>query len=120
VAPEIRYAFGRLRTGRASVAAVAAEIGWSTRHLTGRFHAEIGVRPKEAARLGRFDNTRRALGPAVRPADVAATHGFADQSHLIREFHAFAGCTPSHWLAEEFAFVQSPAAPLGDDDRHER
>jgi AraC-like DNA-binding protein len=97
------------------ISVVAAEIGWSGRHLTDRFRAEIGLRPKEAARVARFDRARRALRPTARLADVAARHGFADQSHLVREFHAFAGCAPSRWLADEFGFVQAGAGLLGED-----
>jgi AraC-like DNA-binding protein len=102
VAPEIAYACRRILHGPpVPVAVVAAEVGWSARYLTDRFRAEVGLRPKEAARIARFDRARRALSSATRLADLAATHGFADQSHLVREFHAFAGCTPTTWLADE-------------------
>jgi AraC-like DNA-binding protein len=120
-APEIAYACRRLLAGAGPVAAVAADVGWSGRYLTDRFRAEVGLRPKEAARVARFDRARRALRPTVRLADVAAGHGFADQSHLVREFRALAGCTPSRWLADEFefGFVQAPATPLGEDSEHD-
>ncbi|MFC4064833.1 AraC family transcriptional regulator [Actinoplanes subglobosus] len=92
--------------------AVAAEwIGWSGRHLTDRFRAELGIRPKEAARIARFDRARRSIRPGVRLADVAAAHGYADQSHLVRDFRAFAGCAPSRWLADE-----SPPFQPGEPD----
>ncbi|MFF5294671.1 AraC family transcriptional regulator [Paractinoplanes globisporus] len=90
-----------------AVADVAAEVGWSARYLTDRFRAEVGLRPKEAARVARFDRARRALKPGTRLADVAAVHGFADQSHLVREFHAFAGCSPTAWLADELDLIES-------------
>ncbi|MFI5892735.1 helix-turn-helix domain-containing protein [Actinoplanes sp. NPDC051513] len=107
VAPEIAYACRRLLLGEpVPVAAVAAEVGWSARYLTDRFRAEVGLRPKEAARVARFDRARRALSTATRLADVAAAHGFADQSHLVREFHAFAGCAPSTWLADEHDLIE--------------
>ncbi|WP_433791161.1 helix-turn-helix domain-containing protein [Actinoplanes sp. CA-252034] len=96
-----------LVNGGASVAAAAARVGWTGRHLTDRFRAELGIRPKEAARIARFDRARRAIRPGVRLADVAAAHGYADQSHLVRDFRAFAGCAPSRWLADEFGFVQA-------------
>jgi AraC-like DNA-binding protein len=103
VAPEVAYAARRLLGSRpAPVREVAAEVGWSARYLTDRFRAEVGLRPKEAARVARFDRARRVLSPTIRLADVAADHGYADQSHLVREFRAFAGCTPTGWLADEF------------------
>lgn len=120
VAPQIAYAFGRIVRGGVSVASLADEVGWSGRYLTDRFRAEIGLRPKEAARVARFDRARRALRPAARLADVAAGHGFADQSHLVREFQAFAGCSPTRWMADEFGFVQAGAAGYGDDRGHDR
>jgi AraC-like DNA-binding protein len=116
VRPEVVHACRRLLRGDVPIAAVADEVGWSGRHLTNRFRAEVGLRPKEAARVARFDRARRALRPALRLADVAAGHGYADQSHLVRDFRAFAGCAPSEWLADEFGFVQA-LQDLPDEDR---
>jgi AraC-like DNA-binding protein len=106
-APEVVHACRRLLGEPSSVAAVAAEVGWSARYLTDRFRAEVGLRPKEAARVARFDRARRQLTAATRLADLAAEHGFSDQSHLVREFHAFAGCTPTGWLADEAGLIES-------------
>ena len=120
---EVRHACHRLFTGNTAIATVAGEIGWSPRHLTDRFRAETGLRPKEAARVARFDRARRALHPGVRLADLAANHGYADQSHLTREFHAFAGCSPTRWLSDEageFVFVQDPSGAERAGSGHER
>ena len=46
---------------------------------------------------------------------VAAEHGYADQSHLVRDFVAFSGRSPTKWLAEEFGNVQAKGAPGGRD-----
>jgi AraC-like DNA-binding protein len=119
VAPAIAYACRRLLAATVPISLVADEVGWSGRHLTERFRAEVGLRPKEAARVARFDRARRELRPGCRLADVAARHGFADQSHLVREFRALAGCTPSRWLADEFGFVQAAALAGGDYRCHE-
>jgi AraC-like DNA-binding protein len=116
--PEVTRAWLRL-VGGAGVGAVAAEVGWSGRHLTDRFRAEFGLRPKEAARVARFDRARRALRPSARIADVAAGLGFTDQSHFVREFRALAGCTPSRWLADEFGFVQAMAGEVAHDERYD-
>jgi AraC-like DNA-binding protein len=119
VRPEVAYAAKRLFRGDVPIAEVAGEIGWSGRYLTDRFRAEVGLRPKEAARVGRFDRARRAIRPSARLADIAAGHGFADQSHLVREFQAFAGCAPSEWLADEFGFVQALRDLPGEDETHD-
>ena len=100
--------------GRCAVSGLAAEIGWSDRHLRGRFREETGLTPKAAARVIRFDRARRLLqrraaaATALPPlADLAADCGYYDQAHLAREFRDLAGCPPSAWLAEEFRIVQA-------------
>ena len=118
-APRIAYAFRTLARGPARIDALAADVGWSDRHLTARFRAEVGLRPKEVARVARFDRARRAVRPRVRLADVAAAHGYADQSHLVRDFRAFAGCPPSRWLADEFGFVQATGGGALHDEGHD-
>ena len=69
VHPDVAYAFDRLvdSGGEVTVGELAGEIGWSARHLTNRFRAEVGLRPKETARVVRFDRARRLLH-AGRPA----------------------------------------------------
>ena len=56
-------------------------------------------------RLGRFQASRALLG-RVPLAEVAQRCGYADQSHLTREWGEFAGCPPTTWLREEFPFLQ--------------
>ena len=91
--------------GAMPVAEVAARTGWSVRHLHGRFVAEFGVAPKQAARLMRFDRARRLVLRGARLAQAAAVCGYADQAHLTREWTALAGQPPRRTLAElaEFA-----------------
>ena len=92
-------------------------MGWSDRHLAREFRREIGLTPKAAARVIRFDRARRLL-PRHSGAVVAAECGYADQAHLIREFVAFTGLSPTRWLAEEVGNLQVSAgaerARLGD------
>jgi AraC-like DNA-binding protein len=117
VHPDVARVFRRLVAagGDVPIASLADEVGWSARHLTNRFHAEVGLRPKEAARVMRFDRVRRRLSPGVRLAAVAADTGYFDQAHLAREFQVFAGCSPSRWLADEIGFVQANAVLLDED-----
>jgi AraC-like DNA-binding protein len=122
VAPEVSWAWHELlRAGGATrVSELAAGTGWSERHLTSRFRAEIGLAPKAAARVVRFDRARKLLvrkltaGDDYLLADLAADCGYFDQAHLAREFRALAGCPPSQWLAEEFRNVQA-GNWLGDE-----
>ncbi|WP_249715084.1 helix-turn-helix domain-containing protein [Rhizomonospora bruguierae] len=91
------------------MASLAREIGWSTRYLSRRF-AEIGLAPKVAGRVARFDRARRlmvARGGAYPLAALAADCGYADQAHLTREFGALAGAPPARWWREEFRNLQA-------------
>ncbi|MEP7088790.1 MAG: AraC family transcriptional regulator [Nocardioidaceae bacterium] len=107
VRAELAWAWQQLvrSRGRTRVAELAHELGWSRRHLSGRFGAEFGLSPKQLTRVVRFMHARRLL-PGGGLAAVAAQAGYADQSHLTREWRELAGCTPSAWLREEFPFVQ--------------
>ncbi len=116
--PEVSWAWRELMRagGTTRVSDLAAQTGWSGRHLTSRFRTEIGLTPKAAARVIRFDRARQLLirqvtvaGRETKLADLAATCGYFDQAHLAREFRALAGCPPSQWLAEEFRNVQARA-----------
>ncbi len=117
VAPEVGWAWRQLLTsgGTIRAAELAEQTGWSGRHLASRFRAEIGLTPKTAARVIRFDRARHLLaaqaskGGGYLLADLAAACGYFDQAHLAREFRALAGCPPSQWLAEEFRNVQAAA-----------
>jgi AraC-like DNA-binding protein len=103
VAPEIRAAWARLEQagGRVTVDQLAAMTGWSRRHLTARFHAQLGLPPKRFARLVRF---RTAAALIEDPngdelAVIAAQCGYTDQAHLSNEVRRFAGCTPAQLRA---------------------
>jgi AraC-like DNA-binding protein len=105
VPDEVAYVWHRLRreAGRTRIAALADATGWSDRHLARQFRRETGLSPKAAARVIRFDAARRRLQRGgVSLADLAATYGYYDQPHLVREFGALAGCSPTRWLAAEF------------------
>ncbi|HET6534395.1 MAG TPA: helix-turn-helix domain-containing protein [Actinoplanes sp.] len=121
VHPDVAYAYHRVvgSGGRVTVGDLAAEVGWSARHLGNRFRAEIGLRPKEAARVARFDRVRWQLYAGVRLSDAAARTGYFDQAHLNREFRVLAGVAPSTWLADEIGFVQAARAAGGQDGWHD-
>ena len=92
--------------GAIGVRELAAEVGWSARNLTRRFTTEIGLGPKAAGRVARFDTARRLLadrpkGPNPGLARLAADCGYADQAHLSREFTEMSGQSPLRWLAAE-------------------
>ncbi len=93
--------------GRCRVEDLAREVQLSPRQLRALMVAELGLSPKELCRLFRFDHVIARLAEgAVGLAEVAARAGYADQSHLTREFRQMAGCSPTTWLAEERRNIQ--------------
>ncbi|HKP55678.1 MAG TPA: helix-turn-helix domain-containing protein [Polyangiales bacterium] len=76
----------------ARVMEVATAAGLTSRRLQALFHEQVGVTPKLFARLCRFQRALCAATPSFR--DLALDAGYFDQSHLIREFRALAGCAP--------------------------
>ena len=76
-------------------------LGCSRKHLVSQFRDQVGLPPKQVARVLRFESVVRALGDA-RPrswTEVAMGAGYYDQAHLIRDFNEFAGCTPTEFVA---------------------
>lgn len=121
VPAEVREAWRLILTGRGRVpvSAVAAQVGWSRRHLSERFREATGLTPKQLARVARFEAARSLLtGPAPLPlARTAALTGYADQSHLDREWRALTGCSPTTWMREELPFVQDGNSSSAADSR---
>ena len=88
-------------SGRASIASIVREVGWSQRHFISQFRHEIGVSPKVFARMLRFGRVVRDLraGRTGDLADIALESGYWDQSHLNRDARQFAGVTPGQLRA---------------------
>ena len=111
--------------GRPTVQGLSEQVGLGTRRLAQVFRAEVGVTPKVAARLIRFDLARHDVTAASWRAGslglsgVAGRHGYYDHAHLVREFAAFTGLRPTAWLAAEVANVQAARAPAAASSSHE-
>jgi AraC-like DNA-binding protein len=101
VAPGLEWAWDRLleSDGAVAIGELAEELGWSRRHLAVRFRQELGMTPKALARLLRFERAARRLRAGDELADLALDAGYYDQAHFNRDFRAFAGTTPTEYLA---------------------
>jgi AraC-like DNA-binding protein len=105
--------------GELRVETLADSLGVSRQHLSAQFREQVGLTPKLFARITRFRRATAAArdwrtaaaataahaSPAARAAicdgdwaDLALACGYFDQSHLIRDFHDFAGASPDAWL----------------------
>jgi AraC-like DNA-binding protein len=85
---------------RIRVADVCDQLGLSNRHLIKQFRQAVGLAPKTFARIERLQVVIEACRgrTSVSWSQVAAQCGYADQSHLIREFRRMAGVSPSEFL----------------------
>lgn len=95
--PLVAWLWGRLvrDRGRARIADLVAETGFSHRHVASRFREQVGLTPKTAARILRFEMAVERLAQGESAAQVAASCGFSDQSHLSREVASLGGSPPS-------------------------
>jgi AraC-like DNA-binding protein len=103
---EVAYAWGLITGARGLVRVdrLADTVCWSRKRLWANFRAQLGITPKQAAQLVRFDRAAHLLAAGHGSAEVAAESGYADQSHLHREVKAITGATPTAvarapWLA---------------------
>jgi AraC-like DNA-binding protein len=86
---------------------LAAKLGLSHKQMLARFDSRVGVTPKLASRIFRFQRALVAINETKTVpdwADLALDCGYYDQAHLIHEFQQLAGLTPAAYLRGRTAF----------------
>lgn len=97
---------------RPSIGGLTRELGVTRQHLARLFAREVGVGPKELARIARMQRTVMSLADGRRDfAALAHAHGYADQPHLVNELRELAGATPAVLAAEAGGSI-SPIASV--------
>lgn len=93
----------RRARGQCRIDALATRMAVTARQLERRFLQEVGLTPKQYARVVRFDALVRSAQAGVSGdwTTLAHAHGYHDQSHLNREFRAIAGQTPTEYARSE-------------------
>ncbi|HEX6248314.1 MAG TPA: helix-turn-helix domain-containing protein [Nocardioidaceae bacterium] len=122
VRPEVGRAWALLSAsgGTTRVRDVAADVGWSARHLVQEFTAAVGLAPKTVARIRRFERSAALVAKGHDLALVAGRCDFADQPHMTREWRRLAGTTPGRWMDQDvLANVQDSSLVSGEDRRHD-
>jgi len=117
--PEVAHTWRRTLTSRGQVRVdgLADEVGWSRKRLWSRFQSQLGITPKRAARLVRFNHAAHLLAAGHAAASVAAESGYVDQSHLHREVKAFAGLTPAAVAVAPWLAIDDVAWPTSSPTR---
>jgi AraC-like DNA-binding protein len=80
-----------------SVAAMADELGCSSRQVHRRCLPMFGYGPRRLGRVVRMQDAVARLATGAPLADVAAAAGYADQPHLTRELRDLTGGTPAEF-----------------------
>jgi AraC-like DNA-binding protein len=106
-AEAVAWAFQRLARsgGRAPIASICEELGWSRKRLVTEFRDHVGLPPKLIGSLFRFERAQQMLRRTPVPAwaEIAQACGYYDQAHFTREFRRFAGTTPTSYLGHRLA-----------------
>jgi AraC-like DNA-binding protein len=90
---------------RRTIASVATELAEPPRSLNRRMTEQVGYGPKMLQRVLRLQrllsmsDAGAARGSRIPLAALAASAGYADQSHLVRDAVSLTGLTPSALLA---------------------
>ncbi|XVU29076.1 helix-turn-helix domain-containing protein [Actinoplanes sp. CA-054009] len=84
-------------TGAARLPEAATRAGVSERHLRTLFARDVGLSPKHFARISRLQRVLTLAGHDTWAA-VADQAGYFDQPHMISDFRALMGVSPTAYL----------------------
>ena len=98
------YALQRLNAQPSidSINDISRAAGVSQKHLINLFKKEVGLTPKQTARIMRFQNVIRTIERQKRFSwtSIAYDCDYYDQSHFIKEFREFSGINPQAYLLQ--------------------
>ena len=86
--------------GNISIQMLSRETGYSESYIRRIFKQIHGISPKEFERFIRFQTFLNAIHGAagqVNSEELALNCGYYDQSHMLKDFRAFAGTTPEKY-----------------------
>jgi AraC-like DNA-binding protein/quercetin dioxygenase-like cupin family protein len=84
-------------SARTSLAMLSASCGVTPFHIVRLFTRSVGISPHRYLVQVRVRHARELLARGIPPSFVAATTGFADQSHLTAQFKRLVGTTPGSY-----------------------
>lgn len=89
------------RQPQISISRLAEISCWSSKQFSRVFTEYVGATPKDFMRIVRMQRAlyKMQCNPTLPLVQVAYECGFADQSHMIKEFKLFSGYTPTEYMA---------------------
>lgn len=86
--------------GQVTIKSLLQDLPLSERSFERNFQAQVGLSPKQFARIVQFQRSLHQLNESSynRLVEIGLDSGFADQSHFIRTFKKYTGQTPSYYL----------------------
>lgn len=109
--------------GHMPIQEVSAALDISHKHLIDQFKQKVGLRPKQFARIVRFNHMLHSIdfSKSMSWSEVALQNEYYDQAHFIKEFYEFASLTPGeyrgylseYYPAEDQQDVAVNFVPLG-------
>jgi AraC-like DNA-binding protein len=95
--------------GRVSIDRMARTYGLSRREFGRRFQTAAGLPPKLFARITRFQALVRSLlsTDVAEWTSLSSAVGFYDQAHMINEFRAFTGSSPTVFFRPHGGEIES-------------
>lgn len=97
--PQVTYSVGLIRQSKGTLPLkeIADKSCLSLRHFERKFKTAVGISPKTFSKVVKFQNTCNYIKTHKEASllAVAVDCGYYDQAHLIKDFKALSGNTPS-------------------------
>lgn len=96
--PQVDYAVARITNsnGNTSLRDLQEKLQLTERTFERRFKEQVGITPKLFSRICQYQASLHQLksNDYSKLSDIAFENDYADQSHFIRSFKEFTGCSP--------------------------